>query len=183
MLSLYLSLIDNEEDKNKLIYIYKNYHTLMAKIAFEITRHDTYTKEAVSDTLMKITKNIKAVKTDNEKELGAFISVTARNAAIDVLRRERHHGESVNIDELYTVASDDDVHSSIEALEGCRTIYDAIDKLPEIYRAVLFMKLVGGLSVKNISSVLGIKESSVRVRLMRAQAILEKTLSERVENE
>lgn len=183
MLSFYLSLIDNEEDKNKLIYIYENYHTLIAKIAFKITGDDYFTTETVSDSLMKITKNIKSIKTDNKTELRALISVIARNTAIDVIRREKHFSEAVNIDDVYGIASNDDVHSNVESLEGCQTIYDAIEKLPEIYRAPLFMKVVSGLSYKSIAQLLNVKESTVRVRLLRAQSILKKTLSEGGENE
>jgi DNA-directed RNA polymerase specialized sigma24 family protein len=39
------------------------------------------------------------------------------------------------------------------------------------------------LSYKSIAQLLNVKESTVRVRLLRAQSILKKTLSEGVENE
>ena len=48
--------------------------------------------------------------------------------------------------------------------------------MPEIYRAVIEMRFVEELSTKEIAAALGLKETTVNVRIHRGRALLMKKL-------
>jgi len=63
--------------------------------------------------------------------------------------------------------------------EETRTLVQhALDKLPYNLRAPLVFREYGGLSYREIGSILHISESNVKVRIFRARERLEKALSE-----
>jgi RNA polymerase sigma-70 factor (ECF subfamily) len=55
-------------------------------------------------------------------------------------------------------------------------VHKAIDKLPDTYRNVLLLRDIEGYSTKEVSDLLKISESNVKVRLHRARAALKKLI-------
>lgn len=64
--------------------------------------------------------------------------------------------------------------------EMIRALEAAIDGLPEIYRTVLVLREVEGASTAETAAVLDISEETVKVRLHRARALLDKVLYARL---
>jgi RNA polymerase sigma-70 factor, ECF subfamily len=58
----------------------------------------------------------------------------------------------------------------------------AVDRLPEVYRSVLMLRQVEGLSTLETAEALSVTEDVVKVRLFRARALLRKSLMQRVED-
>jgi RNA polymerase sigma-70 factor (ECF subfamily) len=56
----------------------------------------------------------------------------------------------------------------------------AIEELPEGFRAVLMLRLVEQLSVEETSEALALSEEAVKTRLHRARAVLQERLADRV---
>jgi len=61
-----------------------------------------------------------------------------------------------------------------------RLIEDAVDALPESYRAVFMLREVEGLSTLETAEGLGVGEEAVKTRLHRARAMVRQTLSDRL---
>ncbi|HJZ77166.1 MAG TPA: RNA polymerase sigma factor [Vicinamibacterales bacterium] len=61
-----------------------------------------------------------------------------------------------------------------------RLIEDAVDALPESYRAVFMLRDVEGLSTLETAEGLGVGEEAVKTRLHRARAMVRQTLSDRL---
>src|SRR5262249_7934591 len=61
-----------------------------------------------------------------------------------------------------------------------RLIEDAVDALPESYRAVFMLREVEGLSTLETAEGLGLGEEAVKTRLHRARAMVRQTLSDRL---
>lgn len=57
-------------------------------------------------------------------------------------------------------------------------LYSAVRRLPQIYRIIIHLYYYEGYSVKEISSILQIKESTVQTRLMRGREKLKSMLKE-----
>ena len=57
-------------------------------------------------------------------------------------------------------------------------LYSAVRRLPQIYRSIIHLYYYEGYSVKEISSILQIKESTVQTRLMRGREKLKSMLKE-----
>jgi RNA polymerase sigma-70 factor (ECF subfamily) len=64
--------------------------------------------------------------------------------------------------------------------ELARVLEGAIDRLPDIYRAVLVLRQIDGLGVAETASILEVAEEVVKTRLHRARALLRAELEERI---
>jgi RNA polymerase sigma-70 factor (ECF subfamily) len=58
-----------------------------------------------------------------------------------------------------------------------KNLENAIDQLPEIYRSVFILRDVEEMSIKETSTILGITESNVKIRLKRARVYLREQLA------
>ena len=61
MLSLYLTLIDSEEDKKKFVQFYEAYRGLMHYTANRILQDDFAAEDAVQEAFLRIAKNFHKV--------------------------------------------------------------------------------------------------------------------------
>jgi RNA polymerase sigma-70 factor (ECF subfamily) len=64
--------------------------------------------------------------------------------------------------------------------ELARVLEGAIDRLPDIYRAVLMLRQIDGLGVAETAAILDVAEEVVKTRLHRARALLRAELEERI---
>jgi len=69
------------------------------------------------------------------------------------------------------------------AAEVRRILERAIDALPELYRGVVMLRLVEGLSTAETADTLGISDESVRVRLHRGRHELKRSLASRLDGD
>jgi len=99
----------------------------------------------------------------------AFLTTSARNAAIDHLRRERVRKDYVAgiIEEQYAVgpAKPDDI---VEARKGLRHVDDIIRDLPERTRHIFLLNRIHGRSFSEISKVMGLSSSAVEKHMSAA---------------
>jgi RNA polymerase sigma-70 factor (ECF subfamily) len=61
--------------------------------------------------------------------------------------------------------------------EGKKALDDAIHRLPESMRIVFLLRDVEGLSIKETAEALGLTETNVKTRLLRARMALREVLS------
>jgi RNA polymerase sigma-70 factor (ECF subfamily) len=64
--------------------------------------------------------------------------------------------------------------------ELARVLEGAIDRLPDIYRAVLVLRQIDGLGVAETAAILDVTEEVVKTRVHRARALLRAELEERI---
>ena len=62
-----------------------------------------------------------------------------------------------------------------------KVLVSAIDALPEHFRTVFVLRSVQGLSVEETAEALDLKEDTVKTRLFRARALLQRSILERTE--
>ncbi len=74
-------------------------------------------------------------------------------------------------------AEDTDPESAAERKEMRELLERAIDGLPEAFRAVFVLRDVEDVSVKEVASLLDIREETVKTRLHRARRLLRQTLT------
>lgn len=102
--------------------------------------------------------------------------------SIDFLRREKRF---VNIDDAFTSAEpvladgNEDVWSGLDG-KVFPMVMEALKSMPDGYRTILTLKLIEDIDYKEIASMLGISESSVRSQYMRGRKKLAEKLKERL---
>ena len=70
---MYMSLIDNEDDKIKFEDIYNKYKKMMFWIANQILKDERDIEEVVQDSFIKIIRNLDKIEKINSKKTKSFI--------------------------------------------------------------------------------------------------------------
>ena len=178
MLSFYMAMLDEPEDKAQFEHAYNKYRGKMLALAYSITGNYHDAEEAVSNAFFAIARNFGKLKQRSAQERAAFYCVVAKNSAYDLMRAQSRRKE-VPLDED-TEIPDENTDVSDEALSeiGYNRIVEAIKSLPEQYAQVLYMQNVVGLPTKEIARILGETDGGIRKKLERARAKLREILEE-----
>ena len=84
MLSLYLTLIDTEEDKLRFTDLYERYRHLMFYVAQDILKDEHLAEDAVQEAFLRIAKNFHKVGEINCPRTRNFSVIIVRNTAITI---------------------------------------------------------------------------------------------------
>lgn len=149
---------------------------------------DLYVDDICSRSFEKAFRQIGSF--DPEKsQFFTWLRVIAHNTALDLIDREnRVHPKNQVVyidDDRKTVSVMDSLQDQIDTPldsiirsedEEEKTGY--IEKLPELYREVARLRMIEGLQYKEISESLDMELNTVRTRLRRARALIEKMKEE-----
>lgn len=135
-------------------------------------------EEAAQDAFIKAFEALRDFRGDSA--FSTWILSIASNHCLDRLRRRGRRRESSldglsqeDRDRLESWLVQADPEASLEASD---LVGRALGQLPEEYRAVLVLREMQGLSYREIALVLGSSLDSVKARLRRARAELERGL-------
>lgn len=178
MLSTFLLAIEDHSYDSKFAEIYYEFEEYAYKIAYDILKDRRSAEDAVQDAFFGVAANIKNVDTNDKEKLKIYVTVTVRNAAVDILRRSRRDEQG---EEIIEALSDDaiDIEEKSEIEEALRDIIAALNDLPPIYRDVLTYRYLIGLSARAISELLKLPEATVRSRIRNGLARLKNKLKEK----
>ena len=168
---IYMVLVD-DEDLPKFEELYKKYRQQLYAIAYSILNNEQDAEDAVQIAFQNIANDFKKISQIPCNELPSCLVIICRNAAINIYRKNKKRAaHSAYMNEKITA---DDI---FESCDDKAALIDAIKKLPDEYKDILFLYDMQGLTSKEIAKMLGIKESAVRVRAFRARKILKDILN------
>ena len=171
-------VFDTPKDRDKFIILYETYSkTIYYTLSCYIL--DEYTKKDLSqDIYIILAKHLDKIDLDNHKKTQNYIITITRNYCKNYLRSKNNHPEEF-LDEIPELqANDNGVLDYIISQEQIRKLVEEINKLNDIYKSVLELKYVNGLSNDEIASFLKVKKKTVEMRLYRANQILRNKLKE-----
>lgn len=114
---------------------------------------------------------------DKQSSLYTWLYAIARNISIDEFRKQKKSPfKSVVPVEEFDVESDDIKDDEIELSEEKLALRKAIANLPELLRSIIIMKIMDGLSYKEIEKVTGVNEQTLKNRMFRAKKELANSL-------
>lgn len=179
MLLFYLSAVTGGDEKKTFEYYYVTYRTQMFRMANSILRNTSDAEDAVHNAFLGIAKNTSVLLEADEKDGKCYCIKAAKNAALNILRRNAHEAESVSLDDMRELP---DERALEEILEKSRyeEILSAINSMDDIYRDTLYMRYVMDMTVKQIAITLDRKVSTVKQQLVRGKKELISRLSEEV---
>jgi RNA polymerase sigma-70 factor (ECF subfamily) len=171
MLSLYLSIVETEEQRSFVEQLYYEYEQLMYRTAFNVLHNAKDAEDSVQEAFVRIITNLGKVSSIEPAKRGSYIVIMTKNIAIDLYRRNK---KMVDADELSEVIPDTehDVEREVFGKYGCEELNEALSRLPDAQREVLIMRYFHNESIENIAESLSISSEAVRVRLHRARNAL-----------
>ena len=122
------------------------------------------------DAFVKIFRVIGRFRWTRPGSLYAWMSRVTINMAFDSYgKRRRLAKQLVDVDEMENTIPDESTYEEAASVPP-EVLAAMIDALPEGYRTVFKLYCIDGLSHKDISALLGIKEKSSSASLARARA-------------
>lgn len=178
MIALYLALLERPEENAAFEDIYNAYKGKMMAIAYNILGNHHDSEEAVSQAFFAVARNFRKISGKSIGEREAYLNIITKNAALDIYR-QRNTRDALPIEDIEDMPDEKtDVSDEVLSDIGYNRVVEAIKALPELYSEALYLFNVTGLSVREISSSLGIAENVVKKRLQRAREKLRDILTE-----
>ena len=163
MLAVLLAALESDEDRQKFIEIYEQYHAQMERTAMRILKEQSDVEDAVQNAFMQMIRHFEKIFEIPCEELPFWIISIVKNESRIILRKNQRTVPMENWDGFI---------KSIDDISGYAELVDLFTRLPETYRSVLELKMLHGYSDKEISKRLGISETVVSSRATRGRAML-----------
>jgi len=131
--------------------------------------HDTNTSEELTqETFYKALKNIHRFK--GESKLSTWLCQIAKNLWYDELKKKKITNISFeeNLNFIET-ASSENVEEKIVSKDNKIKVYEKLQKLDNLTREVMYMRITGDLSFKEIGTILNKTENWARVTYYRGK--------------
>ena len=122
----------------------------------------------------------------SKSQFATWLKVIAHNTALDTIEQEARvqrgyvrlddDTKALNIGEIK-----DDIDTPLDSMirnEDQEETQGYIDGLPELYRDIAHKRLIDGLQYKEIAEETGLELNTVRTRIRRAKAMIEKMKSD-----
>lgn len=164
----------------------ENYATYIKK-CYGYLKCTSLAEDAVQEGILAAHNNLGSLK--NNKSIGAWINKIITHKAIDLLRKNRNFllidddtQDLVSYDKNGFLNSPfwaefDNTEGEILKKEGLDLIKKSLTSLSDTYRIPLLLKDYEDFSIKDISEILQISQSNVKVRIHRARIKLKIELS------
>lgn len=147
---------------------YNDYGKMLFRIAFLYVGNSADAEDILQDVFIKYLSGRYIFK-DNDHEKAWFIRVT-QNKALDFLKRKGR--KNISIDDIESFTYEKNTDSA--------DILREILALPEKYKSSVILYYYNDCSVEEISKILKISKSAVKMRLKRSREILKTELEDYV---
>jgi RNA polymerase sigma-70 factor (ECF subfamily) len=162
-------------DEGAVREIYQAYGNLVYAVAFRALGRRELAEEATQQTFVRAWQA--AGRIDVSRDPAPWLATIARNAAIDVHRRESRR-EARSIDSV--TADHPALVSPSPDLAACDAVWhvrQAVDALPADERAVVQLQYMSGMTHREIAATLDLAIGTVKSRSHRAHGKLANLLS------
>jgi RNA polymerase sigma-70 factor (ECF subfamily) len=161
-------------------------------IILNYTKNPSDAEEILQDTLLKIIKKIETFR--EESDIWPWVKRIAINNSIMWLRKhKRVRTRTSALDDVMPNFSKEgefekaiygwsvDPEEVMLNSELAGELYEAVQSLPFEYRIPLVLKDIEGYPIKQIASLLGLKEATTKTRIHRARLFLREKLAHHLE--
>lgn len=182
MLTLYLNLINDEDERRKFEKIYYTYRKQMLYLARSIVKEPADAEDVVHDVFMNIASKHMDIlgRIQSDTDLRNYLLKATKNTALNLIKR--HKKQAVPIDTVAEadnniVLTDESFLEKIYLKIEYENLVNAIKNLDEKYRDVLYYHFIMELSVPDVAKLLQKKTPTIKKQLVRGKAALLKLLN------
>jgi RNA polymerase sigma-70 factor, ECF subfamily len=145
--------------------------TLAFRVAYSVLRQREDAEDVAQDALAKVYRSFRQLR-DRDRFRAWLVRTTWRMA----LDRRRGDNRRVTRERLAAPTVDDTTESVALARERADHLWRAIDSLPDKLRITIVLSGIEGHETRDVASLLGIPEGTVRSRLHLARKALAEKL-------
>jgi RNA polymerase sigma-70 factor (ECF subfamily) len=171
-------------ERSEMAALVENYSNPVYRIAMNILHSEQDAEDVLQETFIKVMHGIRHF--EGRSSLTTWIYRIAVNEALMLIRRRR--GNQVSLDAEVETAEGEAAPIEIEdwccrpeaetmSAELRGEMDKAIANLPEKLRIVFQLRDIEDLSIRETAQVLGLTESAVKTRLLRARLTLREELT------
>src|SRR5580698_11581933 len=163
----------SEGDQIAFEIISDMYRPVLTSLALRMLRNSDDANDAVQETLVKAYRALKDF--DPERPLKPWLCRICSNCCVDAVRSRKRDGDSLDQHE-YMLADSSEVDGTATGSIRQGQVIEAIERLPEKYRRIIFMRHFKHMDVNEIAAALDKPEGTIKSWLFRARALLKKDL-------
>ena len=171
-LSLYVGMLETNEDRDKLEYIYTNYKKIMTAIAYEKVGKYQAEEDVVHNAILKLIKYLDRIDIEKNETM-ILVKVITNSCALDWLKHKFPKSFTqtyledipVDIEDEYTLPP----ASQIISEEGFDEIVRCIRSINNTNRDACELRFLFGMNEKEIADILNITPKNVGVRITRGR--------------
>lgn len=138
--------------------------------AFRLLRNQEETEDAVQEIFIKLW-NMRE-KLNEYNSIDALATTMTKNYCIDQLRRQKHNYKGEQNNQDYNNIASPSPHEQMESRESNDIIHNIIDQLPDIYKDMIKLRDIEGLSYEEIAEKTDQNINTLRVTLSRARRFI-----------
>lgn len=177
MISFYLSIVESEDDRDKVVFIYENFYSFMCYTAGKVLgQGKPEVEDAVHNAMLKIIERLDMIDVSDVTKAKNLCGIIAKNIAKDHLKLKEN--QSLSLDDTFgDLPSDDaDPDEIVIRRDTYEILLRAVRNLDEKYRDVCILKYVHGYKEREVAELLNISAGTVATRIHRAKQILREEL-------
>ena len=150
--------------------IYKQYFKTVNKYLFCLTHNSDISEELTQETFIRAVKSIGKFKGDCK--MTVWLCQIAKNLWYDELKKNK---KIINAKDAILMQSEDEVEKNVISNDGKLQLYKRIQRLDEKTREVIYLRITGELSFKEIGDILNKTENWARVTFYRGKQKLKES--------
>ena len=150
--------------------IYKQYFEAVNKYLFCLTHNSDISEELTQETFYRAVKKINTFK--GECKMSVWLCQIAKNLWYDELKRNKKLG---NVEQIFLIQSEENLEENIILNENKLELYKKLQNLDKQTREVIYLRITGELSFKEIGDILNKTENWARVTFYRGKQKLKES--------
>lgn len=165
-----------KKDKKAFQQVFEAFYPRLVAYSYKFTYNQTTSEDLVQESFIYIWENIQNLKI--EKSLQAYLFTMVRNRSLNHLKKIKvtDFNHLIDISNFLTEEFEKEIFTEIEKrrlLEKAEGILQCLpDKMCEVFK----LKVMHGLSYKEISEEMGVSVNTVKTQLKRARFKIESAL-------
>lgn len=173
---LFLTLVQDAVQKDKIIFIYQNHYSRMAYTAGKYLYSREDVEDAVQESMLKLLTVIDRIEVEDPVRLKNLCCVVARNVAVNMAKSKKQN--VLPLEEVFDTADRSTKTPEETAVENdlMSRLISCIDSMSDIYRDVCRLKYINELKESEIARLLDLPPKTVNQRIFRGKQILKNIL-------
>ncbi|KIR01807.1 RNA polymerase sigma factor RpoE [Lachnospiraceae bacterium TWA4] len=149
---------------NELDEIYQSHAKTVFKYLMTLVRNEDLAEELTQETFYQAVKSIN--RYDESCKISTWLCSIAKNQYLNYLKTKRQISlEEVDESEFVTKSSEENYIASIDRIRLLKKLHTC----PEPYREVMYLRIFGNLSFKEVGDIMGKSENWARVTFYRGK--------------